>query len=240
MSKKRLPVLRADYARQLLREEVKQVAEEIRIQEKNLRFYLTSAGAYYLKHLRRRATLMTMAISLYRRRLHVRKLVVDGTTHRFETLRDQAQFLWSTLQSPFCDLSSSQRKHVRRIYESYLLSFRSAVLDAPIVQEDVDLVLNGDDVITLLGCKPGPVVGEALDFLKEQVRADPTLNTHMLLSTLLMEEYGLVERESVGTNGHSRSVDDVLDDLDGVLPPGARAVSSRRKVAFQGDEVSDR
>ena len=40
-----------------------------------------------------------------------------------------------------------------------------------------DLAIRGDEVVRLLGCRPGPQVGRALRFLTECVIEDPACNT---------------------------------------------------------------
>lgn len=50
-----------------------------------------------------------------------------------------------------------------------------------------DLALGGQDVMRILGLKPGPAVGEALRYLHERVLEDPTLNTADKLGELLRE-----------------------------------------------------
>lgn len=47
-----------------------------------------------------------------------------------------------------------------------------------------DLALDGRDVMALLGMEPGPVVGQVLEYLLEQVLDDPSLNTREQLQTL--------------------------------------------------------
>ncbi len=39
-----------------------------------------------------------------------------------------------------------------------------------------DLAINGNDLMKVLGIKPGRIIGEALEALLEEVIADPTLN----------------------------------------------------------------
>ena len=48
-----------------------------------------------------------------------------------------------------------------------------------------DLAIDGERVIRILGCKPGPVVGRALRYLTDRVVEDPTCNTPEALSALL-------------------------------------------------------
>jgi tRNA nucleotidyltransferase (CCA-adding enzyme) len=48
-----------------------------------------------------------------------------------------------------------------------------------------DLAIDGDRVMRILGCKPGPVVGRALRHLTERVVEDPSCNTPERLDALL-------------------------------------------------------
>jgi hypothetical protein len=191
--------LKASYARQLLRFELTQVADQIRTQEKNAKFSLTTERAHYLRLLKRRATLMTMAISLYRRRLHAYKMVVDSAIYHFKSLRDQAQFLWSELSSPYSVLSGYQQKLVARIYDHFVMLYRD--IEPAVYDGKVDLAIDGNDVMDVLGCNPGPVVGEALAFLEEQVHLDPDMNHHEKLRDMLSDEYGITR--PTANNGHS-------------------------------------
>lgn len=50
-----------------------------------------------------------------------------------------------------------------------------------------DLALSGHDVMQILGVRPGPIVGEALDYLLEHVLGDPRLNDPERLRGLLKE-----------------------------------------------------
>ena len=51
-----------------------------------------------------------------------------------------------------------------------------------------DLRVNGKDLMTELGLKPGPILGRLLDALLEVVVADPTLNEREALLTIAREE----------------------------------------------------
>jgi len=53
-----------------------------------------------------------------------------------------------------------------------------------------DLAIDGHAVMTALGIGPGPAVGEALDYLLEQVLEDQTLNDEGKLQELLHAKYG--------------------------------------------------
>jgi tRNA nucleotidyltransferase (CCA-adding enzyme) len=48
-----------------------------------------------------------------------------------------------------------------------------------------DLAIDGREVMTLLGCEPGPSVGRALDYLTERVIEDPACNTPDALRAIL-------------------------------------------------------
>ena len=50
-----------------------------------------------------------------------------------------------------------------------------------------DLALRGPDVTRILGCPPGPIVGQVLRGLLERVLDDPTLNTVERLTELVPE-----------------------------------------------------
>jgi tRNA nucleotidyltransferase (CCA-adding enzyme) len=50
-----------------------------------------------------------------------------------------------------------------------------------------DLALRGPDVARVLGCKPGPIIGETLRKLLERVLDDPALNTKDALEALVRE-----------------------------------------------------
>ena len=50
-----------------------------------------------------------------------------------------------------------------------------------------DLALNGKQVLEILQCKPGPIVGKVMAYLVDSVISDPSLNTHYGL-------IGLIER----------------------------------------------
>jgi tRNA nucleotidyltransferase/poly(A) polymerase len=47
------------------------------------------------------------------------------------------------------------------------------------------LMISGADVMECLGCEPGPRIGRAIDYLAEQIRLTPTLNTPDALRNLL-------------------------------------------------------
>ena len=49
------------------------------------------------------------------------------------------------------------------------------------------LDINGNDIMTLLNCDPGPKIGKILDSLFEQVLNDPSLNTHEKLKALVLD-----------------------------------------------------
>jgi hypothetical protein len=48
-----------------------------------------------------------------------------------------------------------------------------------------DLALGGREVMELLGCGPGPMVGRALRYLTDRVVEDPSRNTPEALRALL-------------------------------------------------------
>lgn len=51
--------------------------------------------------------------------------------------------------------------------------------------ERSELVISGADVMECLGCKPGPRVGRAIDYLTERIQLNPTLNAPDALRDLL-------------------------------------------------------
>ena len=55
-----------------------------------------------------------------------------------------------------------------------------------------DLAINGGGVMKTLGIKPGPVVGELLRILHQQVLEDPALNEPKILEDLLINEYNIM------------------------------------------------
>ena len=65
-------------------------------------------------------------------------------------------------------------------------------LAADVALERGDLAVNGDDLITELGIRPGPSIGRILDQLLERVVAEPALNDR---PALLLVARGLVEDE---------------------------------------------
>jgi tRNA nucleotidyltransferase (CCA-adding enzyme) len=65
-------------------------------------------------------------------------------------------------------------------------------LAADVALERADLAVNGDDLITELGLRPGPSIGRILDQLLERVVAEPSLNDR---PALLLVARGLVEDE---------------------------------------------
>ncbi len=52
-----------------------------------------------------------------------------------------------------------------------------------------DLAIGGGDVMRLLGVRPGPVIGRALDFLLSRVLDDPSLNTAEALERMLRDDF---------------------------------------------------
>ncbi len=48
-----------------------------------------------------------------------------------------------------------------------------------------DLAIDGERVMRILGCEPGPIVGRALRHLTDRVIEDPSCNTPEALHTLL-------------------------------------------------------
>jgi len=49
--------------------------------------------------------------------------------------------------------------------------------------------LDGYDVMKVLGAKPGPIVGDSLQFLFEKVKENPDLNDRETLINILKEEF---------------------------------------------------
>ncbi len=52
-----------------------------------------------------------------------------------------------------------------------------------------DLAISGDDIVTILNIKPGPVVGEILRYVLEKVVDEPEINTYEQLSDLIKEKF---------------------------------------------------
>jgi len=52
-----------------------------------------------------------------------------------------------------------------------------------------DLAVDGHDVMAVLSLRPGPAIGDALEYLLERVLADPTLNDAERLRELLREKF---------------------------------------------------
>jgi len=71
-------------------------------------------------------------------------------------------------------------EHLRVLLASLRESERTA-------SERSQLVISGTDVMACLGCKPGPRVGRAIDYLGERIRLDPTLNSPDALRGLLRD-----------------------------------------------------
>lgn len=67
-------------------------------------------------------------------------------------------------------------------------------LEAPGAQESLRPVLDGTDVMELLGLEPGPKVGEILAEIQKAVAADPGLNRRDVLSTWVSHRYRGVKR----------------------------------------------
>ena len=62
-----------------------------------------------------------------------------------------------------------------------------AQLEASAALKVSDLAIGGADVMRLLDCRPGPVVGEVLRRLLERVLDDAELNTYARLESLVPE-----------------------------------------------------
>lgn len=65
---------------------------------------------------------------------------------------------------------------------------------AEIIEQDnalkvTDLFINGNDLISKIGLKPGPIIGEILNYLLELVLDEPELNEHEKLVSLASEYY---------------------------------------------------
>jgi tRNA nucleotidyltransferase (CCA-adding enzyme) len=57
-----------------------------------------------------------------------------------------------------------------------------------------NLEVDGYDVMQVLGVKPGPIVGSALQFLFERVKENRDLNKREILIKMLKEEFGEIRK----------------------------------------------
>jgi hypothetical protein len=111
---------RAKLASAQLSFELERLAEEIRDVDEDIEdSYLSRELALYRKTLANRATVLSMANSLRRCRLHAEKITVNGATFRFKTLGAQADYLQWVVTTPYSVLTNKQKRHVADIVIGY-------------------------------------------------------------------------------------------------------------------------
>lgn len=111
---------KASLARIQLSNELNKIADEIREVDDDIAdSYLSRELALYRRLLANRATVLSMANSLQRCRLHAEKLTVNGLTFKFGNLNSQADFLQWTVSTPFSILNNRQKRLVADIVNGY-------------------------------------------------------------------------------------------------------------------------